>query len=73
MSGNETVLYSFTGGADGGYPLAGVIRDSKGNLYGTTRVAAHRAQVSSLRLIRQAMRRCYTASLAGPMAAIPSG
>jgi uncharacterized repeat protein (TIGR03803 family) len=34
--GNETVLYSFTGGADGGYPLAGVIRDSKGNLYGTT-------------------------------------
>ena len=35
-SGNETVLYSFTGGADGGYPLAGVIRDSAGNLYGTT-------------------------------------
>jgi uncharacterized repeat protein (TIGR03803 family) len=35
-SGNETVLYSFTGGSDGGYPLAGVIRDSKGNLYGTT-------------------------------------
>jgi uncharacterized repeat protein (TIGR03803 family) len=34
--GNETVLYSFTGGSDGGYPLAGVIRDSKGNLYGTT-------------------------------------
>jgi uncharacterized repeat protein (TIGR03803 family) len=35
-SGNETVLYSFTGGADGGGPLAGVILDSKGNLYGTT-------------------------------------
>ena len=35
-SGNETVLYTFTGGADGGYPLAGVIRDSVGNLYGTT-------------------------------------
>src|SRR5208283_3599340 len=35
-SGNETVLYSFTGGADGGYPLGGVIRDSAGNLYGTT-------------------------------------
>jgi len=34
-SGNETVLYSFTGGSDGGYPFAGVIRDSKGNLYGT--------------------------------------
>jgi len=35
-SGQETVLYSFTGGADGGYPQAGVIRDSAGNLYGTT-------------------------------------
>ena len=35
-SGQETVLYNFTGGADGGYPEAGVIRDSTGNFYGTT-------------------------------------
>jgi uncharacterized repeat protein (TIGR03803 family) len=35
-SGNETVLYSFTGGSDGGFPIAGVIRDSTGNFYGTT-------------------------------------
>ncbi|MGC9950576.1 MAG: choice-of-anchor tandem repeat GloVer-containing protein [Bryobacteraceae bacterium] len=35
-SGNETVLYNFTGGADGGSPSAGVIRDAAGNLYGTT-------------------------------------
>lgn len=35
-TGNETVLYSFTGGTDGGYPYAGLIRDAKGNLYGTT-------------------------------------
>jgi uncharacterized repeat protein (TIGR03803 family) len=35
-AGQETVLHSFTGGADGGYPAAGVIRDSAGNLYGTT-------------------------------------
>jgi uncharacterized repeat protein (TIGR03803 family) len=34
-SGQETVLYSFTGGADGGYPN-GVILDSAGNIYGTT-------------------------------------
>jgi uncharacterized repeat protein (TIGR03803 family) len=34
-SGQETVLYSFTGGADGSNPLSGVIRDSAGNLYGT--------------------------------------
>ena len=31
-----TILHSFTGGADGGQPVAGVIRDSQGNLYGTT-------------------------------------
>jgi uncharacterized repeat protein (TIGR03803 family) len=35
-SGQETVLYSFMGGADGGDPYAGVIRDPAGNLYGTT-------------------------------------
>ncbi|HWY21099.1 MAG TPA: choice-of-anchor tandem repeat GloVer-containing protein [Candidatus Acidoferrum sp.] len=32
----ESVLYSFTGGADGGNPFAGLIRDASGNLYGTT-------------------------------------
>jgi uncharacterized repeat protein (TIGR03803 family) len=30
------LLYSFTEGADGGIPLAGVIADRKGNIYGTT-------------------------------------
>jgi len=35
-TGKETVLYTFTGGADGGYPYAGLVRDAKGNLYGTT-------------------------------------
>lgn len=34
--GTETVLYSFTGGTDGGGPYAGVILDAAGNLYGTT-------------------------------------
>jgi uncharacterized repeat protein (TIGR03803 family) len=37
-SGKETVLYSFTGGRDGGNPLAGVILDTAGNLYGTTEI-----------------------------------
>ena len=32
----ETVLYSFNDGADGGFPVAGVQRDSAGNLYGAT-------------------------------------
>ena len=31
----HTVLYSFTGGADGGEPYKGVTVDSQGNLYGT--------------------------------------
>jgi uncharacterized repeat protein (TIGR03803 family) len=35
-TGHETVLYSFTGGSDGGIPQTGVVGDSAGNLYGTT-------------------------------------
>lgn len=35
----EKVLYTFTGGADGGYPAAGLTIDSKGNLYGTAQMA----------------------------------
>lgn len=35
-AGNLTPLYSFTDGADGGYPWGGVVLDSNGNLYGTT-------------------------------------
>jgi uncharacterized repeat protein (TIGR03803 family) len=35
-SGTETVLYPFTGMNDGCYPMAGLIMDGFGNLYGTT-------------------------------------
>ena len=35
-NGNESILYSFTGGNDGGLPETGVIADGQGNLYGTT-------------------------------------
>jgi uncharacterized repeat protein (TIGR03803 family) len=35
-TGKETTLYSFTGGADGARPEAGLVFDAKGNLYGTT-------------------------------------
>jgi uncharacterized repeat protein (TIGR03803 family) len=35
----ETVLYSFsTSGGDGEFPSSGLVRDSKGNLYGTTQI-----------------------------------
>ena len=35
-SGNETVVYTFSGGTDGANPQSGVIMDAAGNLYGTT-------------------------------------
>ena len=35
-AGNETVLYAFTGGADGQSPWANVVMDKNGNLFGTT-------------------------------------
>ena len=34
-AGVHTVLYDFTGGADGGEPYKGVTLDAQGNLYGT--------------------------------------
>jgi uncharacterized repeat protein (TIGR03803 family) len=33
-----TVLHKFTGGADGGWPPAGVVEDATGNLYGVTQL-----------------------------------
>jgi uncharacterized repeat protein (TIGR03803 family) len=35
-NGTETVLYSFAGGADGATPVADLVMDASGNLYGTT-------------------------------------
>jgi uncharacterized repeat protein (TIGR03803 family) len=35
-SGNETVLFRFTGGTEGGFPKAALVEDFKGNLYGNT-------------------------------------
>lgn len=36
--GTMTTIYSFQGGADGGAPAGGLLLDSAGNLYGTTRI-----------------------------------
>lgn len=35
-TGKTTILYSFAGGAAGSVPLAGLVLDGSGNLYGTT-------------------------------------
>ncbi|MGA8535540.1 MAG: choice-of-anchor tandem repeat GloVer-containing protein [Candidatus Tumulicola sp.] len=40
-TGTETVLYSFTGAADGARPYSGVVRDAAGNLYGVTNLGAN--------------------------------
>ncbi len=40
-TGEETTLYSFTGGADGGAPNGDLTGDSAGNLYGTTALEGH--------------------------------
>lgn len=37
-TGNESVLYNFTGQTDGGAPIGGLVRDGRGALYGTTAV-----------------------------------
>src|SRR5580692_13029653 len=34
-AGNETVLYRFEGGSNGSDPVAGLVREAAGNLYGT--------------------------------------
>jgi uncharacterized repeat protein (TIGR03803 family) len=39
--GSESVLYTFTGGDDGANPYAGLLRDAKGDLYGTTTQGGH--------------------------------
>ena len=35
IAGKETVLHNFTGGADGAFPVSGLIRDGSGAFYGT--------------------------------------
>lgn len=35
-SWSEQIIYNFSGGSDGGFPVSGLVFDSMGNLYGTT-------------------------------------
>ena len=34
--GTETMLYAFSGGSDGAYPVSNLVMDGSGNVYGTT-------------------------------------
>jgi uncharacterized repeat protein (TIGR03803 family) len=48
--GTETVLYAFSGGSDGAFPVAGLLADKAGNFYGTTETggSANRGTVFKL-------------------------
>jgi uncharacterized repeat protein (TIGR03803 family) len=72
-TGNETVLYSFTGGADGGFPLGGLICDLAGNLYGTTNGGGASGAGVVFKVDRAGNETVLTAFREEPMAAIPSG
>jgi len=48
-----SVVYSFTGGGDGGYPLAGVTVDRSGNLYCTTSAGGTSNRGAACKLTRQ--------------------
>jgi hypothetical protein len=48
-SWRETVLHLFTDGFDGGYPAAGLVFDSRGNLYGTTTSSSAQGNVFRIR------------------------
>jgi uncharacterized repeat protein (TIGR03803 family) len=47
----ETVLHTFTGGADGGGPIAGLTADSSGNLYGTTYLGGNNSSGVAFELV----------------------
>jgi uncharacterized repeat protein (TIGR03803 family) len=51
-TGQEEILYTFTGAADGANPQAGVVRDSAGNLYGTTSAGGANHNGTVFELIR---------------------
>ncbi len=46
-SGNESVLYKFTGGTDGQSPAGGLAIDAAGNLYGTTAAAVFKLDTAA--------------------------
>jgi uncharacterized repeat protein (TIGR03803 family) len=50
----ESVLYSFTGGNDGAYPVSPVILDAVGNLYGTTQYGGMYGIGTAFELVKSA-------------------
>lgn len=77
LTWKETILYSFTGGNDGGQPIGGVTLDAKGNVYGTTNVGGGSANCGSgcgvvFELIR-GKKGTWTEAVLHAFTGIPSG
>ena len=51
LASNEKVLHTFSAGTDGSYPVAALIADQSGNLYGTTRYGGANGQGTVFELI----------------------
>ncbi len=66
--GNENILYTFTGGADGASPYSSLILDASGNFYGTNQLALFELSGSPLTLLH-----AYDFSAAGTDGSIPMG
>jgi uncharacterized repeat protein (TIGR03803 family) len=80
-AGKQTVLYSFAGGNDGASPLAALVRDKAGNLYGTT-VGGNNTSASTVFKVapngKETVLHAFTGNTAGccqdsPLALDPKG
>jgi uncharacterized repeat protein (TIGR03803 family) len=72
-SGEETVLYDFTGGGDGGFSIASLIRDSSGNLYGTTLVSGANDEGTVFKLSPTGQETALWSFTGGTDGALPHG
>jgi len=65
FASNEKVLHNFIGGTDGSYPVAGVIADRAGNLYGTTRFGGTDGLGTVFKIARSGLTESVIYSFAG--------
>jgi uncharacterized repeat protein (TIGR03803 family) len=71
--GTETVLYDFTGGSDGAHSAAGLLRDKKGILYGTTQAGGIGGQGTVFKLSANGKLSVLTGEVGAPVANLLAG
>jgi len=71
-TGQYQVLYTFEGGPDGNNPWSGLLRDSAGNLYGTTEAGGTAGYGTVYKLDPTGIKLCCTTSKADRTAPIRS-